>query len=414
MQIRFDGPPGHVSGRFVEVEDERGRSIRVGRWAREGTDWLLIIPEDQGLREAVKQVLVELDGFLSIEQQGLDWEGVILPRLADRLRFALANPNAIVRLREGLTCETCGGPLGCVCHPAHLKAVIFDESKEKRMSGTIGEKLDQIISICQMGTGRGGIRELENSIVKLAHDIDNQLEDRLCPSQDPNGECNAVNEAIGRAEDLERRLEGELSARLRAQDALGQALRVQDAIRRERGYAEDSCRRYKGRLGHVTAQLSALHDEFRTAAQRLKFTANWLENTHAPGTSAASYARDYAAAAKEVLDKGLDWLVDRNRGRGVMDSTAASKSAGAGSSPAARANRGAAEVMASKIIQNDTDLCMLCSSGGECVYASWSKTALWLDIGRKLVNLARSSNAVWAANEQRAVLNLMWHYRKVD
>ena len=92
MQIRFDGPPGPTSGHFIEVEDDRGRSIKVGEWRQEGPDWLLVIP-----------------------------------------------------------------------------------------------------------------------------DIDNQLEVRLCPSQDPNGECNAVNEAIGRSEDLERRLESELSARLQAQ-----------------------------------------------------------------------------------------------------------------------------------------------------------------------------------------------------
>jgi len=65
-------------------------------------------------------------------------------------------------------------------------------------------------------------------------------------------------------------------------------------------------------------------------------------------------------------------------------------------------------------IQNNVDLCMLCSSGGECTYASWTKAALWLDIGRKLVSLAGASNAVWAVNEQRGILNLMWHYRKVD
>lgn len=30
--IVFDGPPSHVSGRFVEVEDEEGKSIEVGDW----------------------------------------------------------------------------------------------------------------------------------------------------------------------------------------------------------------------------------------------------------------------------------------------------------------------------------------------------------------------------------------------
>ena len=30
----FDGPPSHESGRFVEVENERGESVKVGEWRR--------------------------------------------------------------------------------------------------------------------------------------------------------------------------------------------------------------------------------------------------------------------------------------------------------------------------------------------------------------------------------------------
>lgn len=43
IQIRFDGPPGPVSGRFIEVEDEQGRGVKVGEWKQDGTDWLLVI-----------------------------------------------------------------------------------------------------------------------------------------------------------------------------------------------------------------------------------------------------------------------------------------------------------------------------------------------------------------------------------
>lgn len=32
IRIVFDGPPGPTSGRFVEVEDEHGRSINAGEW----------------------------------------------------------------------------------------------------------------------------------------------------------------------------------------------------------------------------------------------------------------------------------------------------------------------------------------------------------------------------------------------
>ena len=33
INILFDGPPDHTSGRFVEVEDDEGKSIRVGEWS---------------------------------------------------------------------------------------------------------------------------------------------------------------------------------------------------------------------------------------------------------------------------------------------------------------------------------------------------------------------------------------------
>ncbi len=35
IDIVFDGPPGHDGGRFVEVEDENGRSFRAGEWTEQ-------------------------------------------------------------------------------------------------------------------------------------------------------------------------------------------------------------------------------------------------------------------------------------------------------------------------------------------------------------------------------------------
>ena len=45
IDIVLDGPPGPSSGRFVEVEDEAGRSIDVGKWVeRPDGYWALRIP----------------------------------------------------------------------------------------------------------------------------------------------------------------------------------------------------------------------------------------------------------------------------------------------------------------------------------------------------------------------------------
>ena len=44
IDIVFDGPPGPESGRFIEVEDADGRSIRFGEWIKRDTGhWVLRI-----------------------------------------------------------------------------------------------------------------------------------------------------------------------------------------------------------------------------------------------------------------------------------------------------------------------------------------------------------------------------------
>lgn len=46
IDIVFDGPPDHNAGRFVEVEDSAGKSIRVGEWIRRPDHyWALRIPK---------------------------------------------------------------------------------------------------------------------------------------------------------------------------------------------------------------------------------------------------------------------------------------------------------------------------------------------------------------------------------
>jgi hypothetical protein len=42
--IVFDGPPSHESGRFVEVEDDQQRSVKIGEWVqRDDGYWVLRI-----------------------------------------------------------------------------------------------------------------------------------------------------------------------------------------------------------------------------------------------------------------------------------------------------------------------------------------------------------------------------------
>ena len=47
IDIVFDGPPGPESGRFVEVEDHTGKSIKIGEWLDRGDGyWVLRLYED--------------------------------------------------------------------------------------------------------------------------------------------------------------------------------------------------------------------------------------------------------------------------------------------------------------------------------------------------------------------------------
>lgn len=44
IDVVFDGPPSHESGRFVEVEDPSGRSVNAGEWIDRGDGlWALRI-----------------------------------------------------------------------------------------------------------------------------------------------------------------------------------------------------------------------------------------------------------------------------------------------------------------------------------------------------------------------------------
>ena len=61
VDIVFDGPPSHESGRFVEVEDESGASIKFGEWVNRG------------------------DGYWALR--------VAKPLMADEIREALARYN---------------------------------------------------------------------------------------------------------------------------------------------------------------------------------------------------------------------------------------------------------------------------------------------------------------------------------
>ncbi len=62
IDIVFDGPPSHESGRFVEVEDESGASISLGEWVeREDGFWALRIPDYREARALFNELAAGVD-----------------------------------------------------------------------------------------------------------------------------------------------------------------------------------------------------------------------------------------------------------------------------------------------------------------------------------------------------------------
>ena len=48
IDVVFDGPPDHESGRFIEVEDANGKSITIGEWIKRGDgNWALRLKADR-------------------------------------------------------------------------------------------------------------------------------------------------------------------------------------------------------------------------------------------------------------------------------------------------------------------------------------------------------------------------------
>lgn len=135
IDVVFDGPPSHESGRFVEVEDMQGRSVRVGEWIdRKDGYWALRIPlasraprpAPQPSVEAVRALVEAADAMLE-EPEGDSskptWALIDDYEKARAALFALPAPDAPKPASERDVVlempETDSGPLG----RAHLEAL---------------------------------------------------------------------------------------------------------------------------------------------------------------------------------------------------------------------------------------------------------------------------------------------------
>lgn len=89
IDIVFDGPPSHESGRFVEVENADGKSIKAGEWIeRPDGFWALRLPSHANLMDALEAIARgNFSGASTLAVTG-DWHGIV-DRLQEIARNAL-------------------------------------------------------------------------------------------------------------------------------------------------------------------------------------------------------------------------------------------------------------------------------------------------------------------------------------
>lgn len=84
IHIRFDGPPGPKSGRFIEVE-QGTQSVKLGYWVQDGDDWLLVLPKPYVRLAAMEQLLIEVENVIGMARSFANF-----PAWLEQLEEALA------------------------------------------------------------------------------------------------------------------------------------------------------------------------------------------------------------------------------------------------------------------------------------------------------------------------------------
>lgn len=96
IDVVFDGPPGPVAGRFVEVEDGDGFSIGLGKWIegrREDVPyWRLRMPDPRALAEIA--VIIE-----AVDRRCMAADGPVTPTLREMTQDELSRIYALAKGR---------------------------------------------------------------------------------------------------------------------------------------------------------------------------------------------------------------------------------------------------------------------------------------------------------------------------
>jgi hypothetical protein len=142
IDVVFDGPPEHDAGRFVEVEDEHGSSIRVGEWVhRPDGLWALRIPRvpspspprplPEGVREAAEGAIEKLLLFAEhdFECEWFRYDSAGFHRSCSCGRDeSVAAVRAVVDEALSAAPAPLAAPCGCVCEAGRMLAWCADHA----------------------------------------------------------------------------------------------------------------------------------------------------------------------------------------------------------------------------------------------------------------------------------------------
>jgi hypothetical protein len=134
VDVVFDGPPSHESGRFIECEDARGHGIRAGEWIDRGNGyWALRIPTNipAPASEPTEGVAFTEDEYLGVLARLHDPEDqsnvpaylrmracALFDYITDLRRTSTPSPAKLAEIAEK-KCFECGKAHGGICAACH-------------------------------------------------------------------------------------------------------------------------------------------------------------------------------------------------------------------------------------------------------------------------------------------------------
>jgi len=109
IDIVFDGPPSHESGRFIEVENSYRRSINFGEWVDRGDYWALRIPDYRNFIAERDKLRARLEAGITLINKRME-DGCLCRKCGPEIRAALSgvtpdreNPRKKTKYRENCT-----------------------------------------------------------------------------------------------------------------------------------------------------------------------------------------------------------------------------------------------------------------------------------------------------------------------